>query len=416
MHKSAQTTSLLSIVFFGFVGLSLPYPIFSPLFLQAESPLVLALGLSPKWCAILLGLTLAAYPLAQFFGSPILGGLSDRYGRKRLLMLSLIGTGIGYLLSAVAITHNAVGLLIASRILTGFFEGNMGIAQACITDLKYDKYFGLGAVSAASSLGYLVGPLMGGFLCDNTLVSWFTFSTPFYVGSIMSVLLTLLVAVWFTETRTSPIQQTSLLAEFNIISKLKQVYGRPTLRQPLLILFLLSLSIDCYYEFYPAFLVEEWEMSPALIGLYSATLSLALSIGSLWIPQLLRKRANPTTFHLHLMFIYSFALVLLLFAANALTLNLHFFIVGLSYSAINTILTVTLSDNADEHEQGKVMGLQWGTRMLGDAFLCIVGSLLLWQSSFYPIILSVLLAGATIWFSVVKKIKAAPDYPINKLG
>ncbi len=400
MQKSTQTVSLLSIVFFGFVGLSLPYPIFSPLFLQPDSPLVMALGLTPKWCAILLGLTLAAYPLAQFFGSPILGSLSDRYGRKKLLMLSLVGTGIGYLLSALAIAHNAVGLLIISRILTGFFEGNMGIAQACITDLKYDRYFGLGAVAAASSLGYLVGPLLGGFLCDNTLVSWFNFSTPFYIGSIMSIFLTLLVALWFTETRVVKNQHTALLAEFNIVGKLNQVLKRPQLRKPFLIIILLSLSIDCYYEFYPAFLVEQWDMSPKLIGLYSATLSLALAIGSLWLPQLLRKRTNPAAYHLHLMLIYSGALVLLLFAANALTLNLHFFIVGLSYSALNTILIVTLSDNADEHEQGTVMGLQWGTRMLGDAGLCILGSLLLWQGSTFPIILAIVLAGVTILFSV----------------
>lgn len=403
MQKSTQTASLLSIVFFGFVGLSLPYPIFSPLFLQADSPLVIALGLSPKWCALLLGLTLAAYPLAQFFGSPILGTLSDRYGRKRLLMLSLIGTGVGYLLSALAIAHHTVGLLIASRLLTGFFEGNMGIAQACITDLKYDKYFGLGAVSAASSLGYLVGPLLGGFLCDNSVVSWFNFSTPFYVGAVMSIFITLLVTVWFTETRAPKIQDNALLAEFNIINKLKLVLQRPQLRKPFLIILLLSLSIDCYYEFYPAFLVEEWEMSPKLIGLYSATLSLALTIGSLWLPQLLRKRANPAVFHFPLMLIYSSGLILLLVAANAFTLNLHFLIVGLTYSAINTILVVTLSNNADEHEQGTVMGLQWGTRMLGDAGLCIFGSLLLWQNSTYPIILAVFLAGVTIWFSVRQK-------------
>lgn len=403
MRTSAQTTSLLSIVFFGFVGLSLPYPIFSPLFLQADSPFVTALVLSPKWCAILLGLTLAAYPLAQFFGSPILGSLSDRFGRKRLLMLSLVGTGIGYLLSGLAIANHAVGLLIVSRILTGFFEGNMGIAQACIADLKYDKYFGLGAVSAASSLGYLVGPLLGGFLCDNSLVSWFNFATPFYVGFVMSLLLTLLVHVWFTETRIAHHQHTSLLAEFNIVGKLKQVYSRPTLRQPLLLIFLLSLSIDCYYEFYPAFLVEEWDMSPMLIALYSATLSLALSIGSLWIPQWLKKRKNPTSYQLHLMVIYIVFLALLLFAYDALSLNLHFFIVGLCYSAINTILAVTISDNAAEHEQGTVMGLQWGTRMLGDAGLCIIGSLLLWQSSSFPIILSVLLAGATIWLSMAQR-------------
>ena len=397
MRQPAQAIPLLFIIFFGFISLSLPYPIFAPLFLSEDSSFSTILGLAPHWRTLLLGLTLAAYPFTQFFGSPIMGSLSDRYGRKRILILSLIGTGAGYLLSALSIAYNQIGLLMLSRALTGFFEGNMGIAQACVADMKYDKYHGLGAISAASSLGYLIGPLIGGFLCDQTLVAWFHYETPFYMGSVTALLLACVVGLWFQETKQLISKPHALFSEFNIFKKIRLVYRRPVLRNAFIMFVLLSLSIDCYYEFYPAFLVEKWDMTPKWIGLYSVTLSLALSIGSLWLPHILRKKKNPIAYRPHLLLIFVFAMGLLLVASGPIGLNVHFFIVGLSYSAINIIQTVIISDNVDEHEQGEVMGLQWGLRMLGDSALCIVGSLLLWGSSTWPIALSIFFACVTLW-------------------
>ncbi len=393
---SRQVLTLLMVVFFAFVGLSLPYPIFAVLFLHSDSTFINNSSLAFDYRHVLLGFTLAAYPLAQFFGSPILGSLSDRYGRKKLLILTILGTGLGYLLSGLAITNNAIALLILSRMLTGFLEGNLGIAQASILDMKMDKYKGLGAVSALSSLGYLVGPLLGGFLCDNTLNSGFNTALPFFVGCGMAVLLSFFVVIWFQETNKKPdVKTLSLLSEFNVFKKIKNIYRKPVLRNAFLFMIFLSLSIDCYYEFYPAFLVEEWQMTPKLIGIYSVLLSLALSIGSFLIPQYLKRKSDPLIYRRHLLFIFILSLTSLLFATTNLTLNVHFFIVGLSYAALNTIQSVAISDQASENEQGEMMGLQWGLRMLGDSLLCIVGSLLLSLSHTFPIILAILFSLAS---------------------
>ncbi|MBS0286924.1 MAG: MFS transporter [Proteobacteria bacterium] len=410
MDKSKQAASLLSIVFFGFVGLSLPYPIFSPLFLHPDSPFYQSLELTPQWRVLLLGLTLAAYPFAQFFGSPVLGSLSDRYGRKKLLILTMLGTGFGYLLSGLAIATGQVAFLVLSRAITGFFEGNMGIAQACISDLKMDKFFGLGAVMAMASLGYLVGPLVGGFLCDDALIPWFNYETPFYAGCIVALLLALMTALWFQETNLTAPKTTSLWSEFNILKKIKSVYQKPTLRNAFLLTVILSLSVDCYYEFYPAFLVGKWDMTPKSIGLYSVGLSLALSIGALWLPQLLRKRKNPHSFRPPLTVIYVLALLSLLFAIGPISLNLHFFITGLAYSTINTLQAVVISDNANAHEQGEVMGLLWGLRMLGDSLLCVLGSFLLSFAFTWPIIFAVLIGLVATYFTFAHDtfIKEAP--------
>lgn len=398
--KHIQITTLLAIVFFGFVSLSLPYPIFSPLFLHPESGLHKTLNLSYEWRTLLLGFTLAAYPFAQFFGAPLLGSLSDRFGRKKLLIIAMLGTGVGYLLSGWAVTNHQVVLLIISRLLTGFFEGNMGIAQASISDMKVDKYWGLGAIAAVSSLGYLVGPLVGGLLCDSTLMSWFAYEVPFYIGAVMAGLLALMILLFFKET-VSQKNNKPFFSGLNVFKKVKMVYDRKHLRYAFIMIMMLSMSIDCYYEFYPAFLVESWQMTPKQIGLYSVTLSFGLSIGSLWLPQLLRKHANPLNYRLPLLSIFILSLLWLLFASTILALNLHFLITGLFYATLNTIQSVLISENASEHEQGEIMGLQWGIRMLGDGFLCIVGSLLLWRGSVFPIGLAIVLATLTFVYTLI---------------
>src|SRR5437899_299513 len=84
-----QLTTILFIVFFGFLGISMPYLIFPALFLNPDYT-ILTQDWSPSSNALLLGVTLAAYPLGQFIGAPILGALSDDYGRKRLLSGSLL--------------------------------------------------------------------------------------------------------------------------------------------------------------------------------------------------------------------------------------------------------------------------------------------------------------------------------------
>src|SRR5476651_1246308 len=105
---------ILMIVFLGFIGISMPYLIFPALFLNPDYS-ILPASWSPPSHALFLGITLAAYPLGQFIGSPILGALSDEYGRKQLLSVSLLITAVCYLFTGFAIEWKHLGLLIASR-------------------------------------------------------------------------------------------------------------------------------------------------------------------------------------------------------------------------------------------------------------------------------------------------------------
>jgi len=109
------------------------------------------------------GLLFASYSVMQLIFSPILGRLSDKYGRRPVLLISIIGTGIGFLILGLA---NTLWLLFVGRILDGITGGNISTAQAYIADVttKEERAKGMGLIGAAFGLGFIFGPASGGIL------------------------------------------------------------------------------------------------------------------------------------------------------------------------------------------------------------------------------------------------------------
>src|SRR5262245_9459660 len=122
------------------------------------------------------GLLFASYSIMQLIFSPILGGLSDRYGRRPVLLISIIGTGIGFLILGLA---NTLALLFVGRILDGITGGNISTAQAYIADVttKENRAKGMGLIGAAFGLGFILGPALGGIL------SGWGISVPFFFAA-----------------------------------------------------------------------------------------------------------------------------------------------------------------------------------------------------------------------------------------
>ena len=149
--KKARLSIIFAIVFVDLLGFSLILPLipfYAKVFDASDT---------------VIGLLVASYAAAQLVGAPFLGRLSDRYGRRPVLLISILGTAVGFVMLAFA---NSIWMLFASRILDGLTGGNISVAQAYITDItdRKDRARGLGIIGAAFGLGFILGPAVGGLL------------------------------------------------------------------------------------------------------------------------------------------------------------------------------------------------------------------------------------------------------------
>jgi DHA1 family tetracycline resistance protein-like MFS transporter len=171
-----------------------------------------------------IGMLATSYPLFQLIGGPTLGSLSDRFGRRPVLIVSQIGTFIGLLMLGFT---NLLWVVFLSRILDGFTGGNIVAAQAAITDSTTEKTRaqGLGLIGAAFGLGFVMGPAIAGVALALTNND---FRVPAFIAAGFSLLSILLTVFWFKETL--PAEQRQIKAgtkHESVISGLRHAIQTP---------------------------------------------------------------------------------------------------------------------------------------------------------------------------------------------
>ncbi len=179
-HRAKIGTVFL-IVFIDLVGFGIVIPIL-PLYVEDFGP-------SP----VVFGLLMASFSIMQFLFAPILGRLSDRVGRRPVLLVSLLGSAVGYVLFGIA---GSLGMLFASRIIDGISGGNISTAQAVIADITgpEDRARGMGLIGAAFGLGFVLGPAIGALLV--TVAPWL----PGFAAAAASLVAFVLVLTLLPET------------------------------------------------------------------------------------------------------------------------------------------------------------------------------------------------------------------------
>ena len=175
---------IFAIVFVDLLGLTIVIPL---LHLYATS-----FGAN----ALMIGVVATAYPLMQFIGGPILGAISDKVGRKPVLLVSQIGTFAGFIVLGFA---NSLAVVLFARIVDGISGANIATAQAALTDITTEKNRaqGLGLIGAAFGLGFIIGPIIALValrLTDNN------YAVPAFIAALFSFISIMLTMFKFDET------------------------------------------------------------------------------------------------------------------------------------------------------------------------------------------------------------------------
>ena len=205
------------IVFIDLVGFGIVIPIL-PLYAEQYGP-------SP----VVFGLLMASFSIMQFVAAPILGRLSDRIGRRPVLLVSLLGSAAGYVLFGIA---GSLTVLFASRIVDGISGGNISTAQAVIADITgpEDRVKGMGIIGAAFGLGFILGPAIGALLV--TVAPWL----PGIGAAVASLIAFMLVLTRLPESLDTAARSEARRHPLNLES-LAEALGHPLVGLCLLMVF-----------------------------------------------------------------------------------------------------------------------------------------------------------------------------------
>ncbi|RYV02480.1 MFS transporter [Shewanella sp. OPT22] len=381
---STQANSILGVTLLvtllSVAGIALPYPILAPLFEEGLSPLTHFMSL-PK--ELLFGIVIGIYPLGVIIGSSFIGALSDRQGRKRVLTITMFGSSISYVLTAMAVYKDDYLLFCLSRFITGLLEGNVAIARAIAIDLHptIHKTKSLSWISAMGFGGYLVGPLAGGQLASQGI------DVVFLWAALACFIATLCCYFLLPNTLNRSVHNAEKGSSLILLKE-------APLRRFFLIYFLLMLGINIYYEFYPVWLVEKLSYDPSSIGWATVFITSCMLIQSTLLnPKLQEKVTTAKGSLIGMSFVASGLFIMPIIEQSWFWIS--FALIGMGVAIYNGFLTSYISTAYEDRAQGSLMGMMVTIFCVGNLAAAAIGTLLLLIKVDYTLIfasLSVILA------------------------
>jgi MFS family permease len=305
-----------------------------------------------------LGILTASFSIAQFFATPILGSLSDKWGRKPLLVISLAGTCISFFLFAEA---RSLLMLFGARILDGLTGGNVSVAQAMVSDTATPqnraKKFGI--LGSAFAFGFVIGPVVGG---SFTALSP---QAPFFFAAGISFIGTLCAAFLLKETNiTNKTTRLNNKVHFKFIT-LVTTLKRKTIGTAVFIGFLLTMAQFTMIIGFQTFSVDILKITPTQIGLFLAGFGVCGIIMQLCVPLFIKIFSSKAVILLLSSILCFAAMFFAGFTSLFIPFAICLCIYGLFNGLRNPMLNSIIADHVDQLEQGKILGINQSYASIG---------------------------------------------------
>lgn len=344
------------------------------------------------------GLLFSVFSICQFVSTPIIGRMSDTYGRKPLLILSLFGTVLSFFLMAWA--PSAIWLFLA-RALDGITAGNIPVALAVISDTTEakDRAKGFGLIGAAFGFGFTFGPAI------SALTIHLGVTVPFIIAGLIAAVACVLTAVLLPETNTHKGKVASRhVFDFR---HLWHALVDPAIGTTLAISFFVMLAFSVYTYVFQPFSIEVLHVSLQQISILFTIMGVVglISQGFL-IPKIVKRFGERSVLAVSLLI--SVMMYAILFSIRAYPAFLSIVLIQAFANGFpNPILQALLSKETDDKSQGSIMGINASYQSIGQIIGPIVGGAL--SSLFVP--LPFLLASATMFLALLLSLKILHAHP-----
>ncbi|MBI3050870.1 MFS transporter [Candidatus Woesearchaeota archaeon] len=373
------------VVLLDLIGVGIIIPVLAPMFIAHDSPLLPPdTPLAAR--SIVFGLLLSIYPIALFFGAPILGALSDKHGRRKVLMITITATAASYILFGAGILMQKIPLLFLSRALAGFAGGNVSVAMSAVADISDEKSKpkNFGIIGMAFGFGFIIGPFIGGKLADSTVLPWFNFATPFWFAALLSALNFMLVARFFSETlNVRSAVHVSPLTGFRNLAKAASM---PNLRILFLVIFLYWLGFNFFTQFFQAYMVEKFSYNQGQIGDLFAYIGLWIIFTQGVLVRLVSRFFSPEQTIRASLLALSIAMAVLLLPSQAYQFFILLPFVSVSNGLTFPNSTALVSGLAGKESQGEIMGITQSVQAAGLAIPPIISGFIFSMNEHLPII------------------------------
>jgi DHA1 family tetracycline resistance protein-like MFS transporter len=404
-----QLRVLSVIIILDLLSATMTVPLF-PIIIADPTLSILGPDATQHSKAIALAIVFVLYAVAQLIGAPYFGGLSDRFGRKKMLAWLFMLNMVQYILIAVSIISNSFALLVISRTVVGFAGGTVFIQQSAIADMSSpaDKAKNLGVVGIAFGIGLILGPILGTVLANPDIHPSFSLATPFFAILVINTINLYLLFRHFRET----------LKEFNpqkmtLLSGFKNLYNAfrlPQWRVLFTIATLLAAGLFFFLQYFQYILMYRFHFTTVQQGLTLAYCGLIMVIAQGYILPRLTKLFPVEQLLLVFLLVMGVGYTLLSLTDDVWLLFTALTVLVIGQGICTPGLLAVISNKAEGHEQGAMIGINQSVQSFASAVPAALAATLVARDMDFPLVFGAavsVLAFLVYYFLEYKKKKPA---------